>query len=317
MTIPPELLTLVQGQDASEAPEAIQNLCEALLNRHPKTIQAILFYGSCLRSDSDIDGIVDLYLIVDDYASINSSPFLAFANHWLPPNVFYTEVPYRDRTVRTKYAILSIEDFQHSTSMRWFHSYFWARFAQPTMVLYAASPEMKQRIHAALAQAVLTFLQRSIPQAPAIFEALDIWKTGLSLTYQAELRTERSGRISQILEANRTYYQQTADIALPHLSIPMTSDKSTQPVQYQANQSASERFISSCSWFLRRTQGKLLSVLRLIKGLFTFEGGVDYILWKIERHSGVSIELTPGQRKHPLLASPSVFWKLYRKGAFR
>ena len=34
-----------------------------------------------------------------------------------------------------------------------------------------------------------------------------------------------------------------------------------------------------------------LSVLRLLKALFTFEGGLDYIAWKLERHSGQRIEV--------------------------
>jgi hypothetical protein len=58
-------------------------------------------------------------------------------------------------------------------------------------------------------------------------------------------------------------------------------------------------------------------VFRLIKAAFTFAGGPSYILWKIERHSGVKHELTPWQRRHPILASTVLFWRLYRKGAFR
>src|SRR3546814_3014928 len=60
-------------------------------------------------------------------------------------------------------------------------------------------------------------------------------------------------------------------------------------------------------WALRRVQGKLLSVARLCKAAFTFQGGAEYLLWKIERHSGVSIALTPWQRRHPLLASTVLF----------
>ena len=70
-------------------------------------------------------------------------------------------------------------------------------------------------------------------------------------------------------------------------------------------------------WRLRRYQGKLLSVLRLMKAAFTFTNGASYLLWKIERHSGVTIEVKPWQRRHPILASSVLFWKLYRKGAFR
>jgi hypothetical protein len=63
--------------------------------------------------------------------------------------------------------------------------------------------------------------------------------------------------------------------------------------------------------------GKILSALRLAKAVFTFDGGVEYILWKIERHSGVRAHTTPWQRRHPLLAAPGLAWRLYRRGAFR
>ena len=70
-------------------------------------------------------------------------------------------------------------------------------------------------------------------------------------------------------------------------------------------------------WMVRSWQGKLLSVLRLLKGTLTFRGGLDYILWKIERHSGVKIEVPPRLRRWPLLATCVIFWRLYRQGAYR
>ena len=41
------------------------------------------------------------------------------------------------------------------------------------------------------------------------------------------------------------------------------------------------------------------------QGSFTFEDGAAYLVWKIDRHSGVQIELTPWQTRHPILASSS------------
>jgi hypothetical protein len=70
-------------------------------------------------------------------------------------------------------------------------------------------------------------------------------------------------------------------------------------------------------WRRRRILGKLLSALRLAKAAFTFQGGADYIAWKIARHAGVEIRLGPWQRRHPLLAAPGLFWRLYRARAFR
>jgi hypothetical protein len=68
---------------------------------------------------------------------------------------------------------------------------------------------------------------------------------------------------------------------------------------------------------VRQIQGKILSVLRLLKGLFTFKNGVNYVLWKIERHSGVHIEAGPAGQRFPRLAKCLTVWKLFRKGAFR
>ena len=70
-------------------------------------------------------------------------------------------------------------------------------------------------------------------------------------------------------------------------------------------------------WWLRRVLGKILSVKRLFKAAFTFNEPLQYLLWKIERHSGHYIEPSPLQLKHPLLFSWPLLWKLYRLGAFR
>jgi hypothetical protein len=54
-----------------------------------------------------------------------------------------------------------------------------------------------------------------------------------------------------------------------------------------------------------------------MKATLTFENGVDYALWKIERQSGVHMKASPLQRRHPLIAAWPLVWKLWRKGAFR
>ena len=70
-------------------------------------------------------------------------------------------------------------------------------------------------------------------------------------------------------------------------------------------------------WQLRRVTGKALSVLRLVKALFTFEGGLDYIAWKLERHSGEEIVIPDKVRRAPLIHLWSFFWGLYRRGIFK
>jgi hypothetical protein len=80
---------------------------------------------------------------------------------------------------------------------------------------------------------------------------------------------------------------------------------------------ALSRGLSLPGWALRTAQGKLLSVARLLKALFTFDGGLDYIAWKLERHSGQRIEIPPRVRRYPLIFVWGLFWRLYRRGIFR
>ena len=66
-------------------------------------------------------------------------------------------------------------------------------------------------------------------------------------------------------------------------------------------------------WKRRRRMGKPLNVTRLIKASTTFDGAARYAAWKIERHTGVPITITPFREKHPVLAAPGVWFSLWRE----
>jgi hypothetical protein len=61
----------------------------------------------------------------------------------------------------------------------------------------------------------------------------------------------------------------------------------------------------------------VLSSLRILKAALTFDGALDYLLWKIKRHSGVYIEPTALQSRYPLIFAWPLLFRLWRKGAFR
>jgi hypothetical protein len=70
-------------------------------------------------------------------------------------------------------------------------------------------------------------------------------------------------------------------------------------------------------WKVRSLQGKALSFLRLLKGAFTFTGAVDYLAWKIGRHSGVTVNVKPWQRRFQLIGGLSLFIQTWMRGGFR
>ncbi|MDT3777924.1 hypothetical protein PJI16_10185 [Nitrospira sp. MA-1] len=313
----PTVLEVVSQPSARPIPVPIQAAGNFLAKKYGNAVQGILLYGSCLRAGTDQDGLVDCYVIVDQYASVYQSVWLALLNRWLPPNVFYGEVNLEGRIVRMKYAVLSLGDFERSVTSKWFHSYFWGRFAQPTAVMASPSHTISQRIISGLGRAVLTFLGNVVPQMPQQFSAKDAWSIGLALSYSAELRAESKGRIATLWDSNQAYYEQVAHAAFsanfPKIKVIQGNDI----IMYEMEYSRWDHMKNRIAWIVRKVQGKVLSILRLMKAAFTFQGGADYLIWKIERHSGVKIELTPTQRRHPIWAGLTTFWRLYRKGAFR
>lgn len=313
----PTVLEIVGQPSVQPIPQSIQAAGNFLAKKYGQAVQGILLYGSCLRAGTDQAGLVDCYVIVDQYTAVYPSFWLALLNRWLPPNVFYGEVNLEERVVRMKYAVLSLEDFERSVTPKWFHSYFWGRFAQPTAVMACPSQAMSQRIISGLGRAVLTFLGNVLPQLPQKFSAKDAWSIGLALSYSAELRAEAKGRITTLWDSNQAYYEQVAQATFsahfPKIKVIQRNDIT----MYEMENSRWDHTKNRLAWTVRKVQGKVLSILRLMKAAFTFQGGADYLIWKIERHSGVKIELTPAQRRHPIWAGITTFWRLYRKGAFR
>ena len=134
------------------------------------------------------------------------------------------------------------------------------------------------------------------------------------VTYQCELRTESSNRGVSIYDFDPAHYDAvTGSFATenPTLLKPGTeSNYSNQCGNFA-------RRFSSFSWWVRRIQGKVLSMLRLTKAAFTFNQPLEYLLWKIERHTGLYIQPSQRQLKHPLIFAWPLLWKLHRQGAFR
>ncbi|MGB5748259.1 MAG: hypothetical protein WBM69_14845 [Desulfobacterales bacterium] len=319
MEIPSELISVIERHAFRKASPAVQVLIDEIMARHGQAAQGILFYGSCLRTGDDLDGLVDLYLLVDSYRKAYSGSGLvpALLNALLPPNVFYLEREFEGQTVRTKYAVLSLADFQKGTSKRWFHSYLWGRFSQPTGILYARNEEVARLVLKGFARSVLTFAHRVLPRISTEFTARQLWGRGLELSYRAELRSERPEKRARLFDAAPQYYEEVTHLSMDTVSYPVAAIAGTDPAQYRACIPEGVRWVSRITWGLRSWQGKLLSVLRLVKAMTTFEGGVDYILWKIKRHSGVTVDIEPRLRRHPLLAMWVLSWRLYRRGGFR
>ncbi len=286
---------------------------DALQARFGASLAAVLLYGSCRRQQDVTDGVVDLYVIVDEYSRAYPGRWLCWLNGALPPNVFYLEVPAGNVPLRVKYAVVSRADFERGNRDA-FHSYFWARFCQPVTLLLVRDTQTSQWIAGVLAQAVLRFLGETIPMLEAQpFTAGALWIRGFQLTYAAELRPEGTDRAELLVQQDAAYYQRAMIAASSFLA----GIKPAQGHSYRVEGSEGAKSACRRAWRWRRWLGIVLSLLRLAKATFTFTGGVDYAAWKVERHTGVHIHVTPQLRRFPLLFGWQVMWQLLRRGALR
>ena len=302
----------VEGPDTDSEP-ALGQLVSRLRKQHNDAVSAVLLYGSCLRSGDIYDGLLDLYLVLDDYRSAYRRAGLAFANWLLPPNVFYAEFEHAGRKLRSKVTVISLRDFRRGCSRGWFQSYIWGRFAQPTRVAWSRDPASREAVEECLLNAVHTLLHRSLPALPAEGSLTELWVQGLGLSYGTELRTEKTGRARELATAAGDFYEAVTSYHAGSLAFPFH----VYDGRYTAEIPERLRTTTRISWRLRVAQGKVLSVLRLVKALFTFEGGLDYIAWKLERHSGEKITIPDPVRRRPLIHMWGFFWGLYRRGIFR
>ena len=306
----------VPGPDAAEDP-ALRLLLEQLQARHHNAICAILLYGSCLRTGDIYDGLLDLYLVCSSYRAAYRRPGLAASNWLLPPNVFYAEVKHEGRTLRGKITLISLHDFQRGCSRAWFQSYIWGRFSQPTRILYSRDQQTRELIENSLLRAARTLLHNSLPVLPEQGSVTRLWEQALGLSYSTELRTERPGRSTELVEHSREFYTTVTKHHAPSLGFGFTVYDSDGELRYRSGATRAQRLSTQLAWSLRQAQGKLLSVTRLVKALFTFEGGLDYIAWKLERHSGESVVIPDKVRRAPLIYMWGYFWDLYRRGVFK
>ena len=290
MTTPENLKEFCKASLAREVSPEIHAMALALRLRHPGAV-AILAYGSCLRGVAAADTLMDFYVLAENFSGVSPNILSRVACRIVPPNVYYAEAELGGQRLRAKYALLPLPLFAKWMARQTGNPYFWARFSQPSALIYARDDKTRDGVVANISEALRT----SFANAKALTteaDVLAVWTAGFNATYQSEFRSEKTNRAASIVSAAPDYYREAARLLA-----------SEAPVH--VNQT------------MRRLTGKGWSVLRLIKAAFTFQGGADYIAWKIERHSGEKIILTDWQRRHPIIAGLMLLPALLRKGAVR
>ncbi|GMM91917.1 hypothetical protein [Qipengyuania sp. MTN3-11] len=257
---------------------------------------AVLFYGSNLRSGS-LEGVLDFYVLL-------AGP----QRERIWPRVSYREWAVGGEVLRAKIATLSLAKFRAAASGATRDTTIWARFVQPSALIWARDEAARRAVEEAVMQAALTASRLAAALGPKRGRADAFWRALFRATYRAEFRIEKPGRENDILAVNAAHFEGLLPLAWEAQGIGFACEKDI----FVTDMNQRRRAGVLAWWRSRRRMGKPLNLLRLAKATATFEGAADYAAWKIERHTGVALEVTPFRQRHPLLAAPGALWSLWR-----
>jgi hypothetical protein len=258
---------------------------------------AVLFYGSNLRTGS-LEGVLDFYVLM---------PGLPEKGLW--PRVSYREWDAGGTVLRAKIATMTLAKFAQAAAGGTLDTTIWARFVQPSALAWRRDDGAAASVVQALADAACTAARLAVALGPVRGEADAYWRALFRATYRAELRVEPPGREDSILAAHREHFAGLLGAALGSAGVAYREDGSTIAPRLEETR---RREILAW-WRPRRRFGKLLNAARLVRATGTFDGAARYAAWKVERHTGVPVEVTPWRERHPLLAAPGVLWRVWRQ----
>lgn len=258
--------------------------------------RAVLFYGSNLRTGS-LDGVLDFYILLpgDQEKAI-----------W--PTVSYHERPHQGLTLRAKVATMTLATFARAASGDLTDTTIWARFVQPSALVWATDEAARSEVIEAIAAAATTAARLAAALGPESGTAEDYWRALFRATYKAEFRVEKGGRENDILAVNADHFAGLLPLAWAAAGIGAQADRSTLTPRLAPD----ERRRILGWWARRQHLGKPLNLVRLIKASTTFEGAARYAAWKIERHTGMPVKMTRFRERYPLLAAPQVLFDLWQ-----
>jgi hypothetical protein len=278
-------------------------------------IRAILLFGSQLvRATPSEHSAWDLVVVVDRYAPFHRA-LVATGHHrrpaWLlnamarvlPPNI--TAFDPGGGAPLAKCAIVSAAHFARALGPRSPDHFLKGRMVQQVELLWRRAPEDGSWIKERLAEARMDVLEWAGPFLDGPFTPAGFAHGFLSVSYGGEIRPESKGRVNDVFEAQR-----------PFLTKAYAEVLTTAEVEGRVRQLDDGRFelVSPASRAGRRrvsryfVVSKARATLRWLKHIVTFNDWLTYIQRKVERRTGSKIDITPWERRLPLLLLwPKVF----------
>lgn len=313
----------IRGRPLSDrVPERAGAFARGLVRVGGDSVVAVILYGSQLhRSSPGMHSAWDLVVIADSYDGFHramrqaghqrrSVALMNLLGGILPPYVTDFSPEEAEGGI-AKCLVLTEGQFMEALGPQARDHFVKGRMVQHVEVVWSASAEHADRIERALAGARDDVLRWAGPFLDQPFDVRDLTRGMLEVSFAGELRPESGERVSEVWESQSGWLEETfAGVLRKAASRGRLVEAGGgryrfAPGQRPAGRSALQRY------FL---QSKVRTTSRWLKHIMTFNDWLTYIQRKVERRTGLEIEITPAERRWPLiLLWPKVF-RVLREG---
>lgn len=304
-----------------EAPALARRFARAMADAGGEQLAAVILYGSQLHGSSPSEHSAwDLVVVVDRYPPFHralraaghqsrSARVMDFMGSVLPPYVTAFD-PLNDGSPMAKCLVLRRDQFAEAMGPRSKDHFLKGRLIQKVSVVWAADPATAREMEGVLEAARREVLSWAGPFLEEPFDARSLTRRMLAVSFAGEVRPESGGRVMEVWAAQRGWMEETFGAILEEALRAGVVRKEGQGYAFTRPRTRSER-LRYRAYF---TRNKFRGVMRWAKHTVTFNDWLSYIQRKAERRTGLTIELTPAERRWPLIFLwPKVF-RVLREG---
>ncbi|MFQ5512139.1 MAG: hypothetical protein ACE5EO_09845 [Candidatus Krumholzibacteriia bacterium] len=281
-------------------------------------VAVILFGSRLLGTSPDAHSAADLFVVVDEYEQFyrdvgrrlparRRASIMAALNRALPPNIISVRDP-GDLRAGTKCFVTSHDDLVTALSGEARDHFCRGRMMQQFQIIHSRSVEDGARLEERLLDARCLTLDWVPLYLPRTFSVLDYCRRMLEVSYAGEIRPESRSRVAEVFEAQRHYlilsYTRVLEDAVSRGRLERAGGLYRLPAPPTAR--------TRLRWRLFFIRSKTRATLRWSKYMLTFDDWLDYIVRKVERRTGLRLELTPNERRFPILLLWPRVWHVFR-----
>jgi hypothetical protein len=286
-------------------------LAEALAVAGGGEVDAVLLYGShLLKASPDRHSAFDFVVLVDDYGGFyrnlkaaremhRPAWLLSWAARILPPNAI-AFTPDDGREGIAKCLVTTRKHFERALGPMPPDHFLLGRMVQKVALVWARDEASAGWVEACLAAARERMMDWAAPYLDAEFDAESVGRRALAVCYSGEFRPEANDRSDQVFEGQRDHFVKHLSPVLEELALQGTLVRlEGSPPRYRLAEPAPGRVRRRWRWHFLRSKARVTA--RWPKHVLTFDNWLPYISRKVERRTGMRVEITSLERRFPLI----------------